>query len=236
MKRILVLIAFFSAAATAAPLDIVTVGAPAINCKFDADCTITVADTSDHFTIGPTTGDAFLQSRTWPPGESGTPAEGLYGYEYRLDLRQLVGLTAVSCINRFSIDFGPVSPLDYDDDGNPDDVYVVTSGGLGSVAPSSADKVGDTISFSFSPPVCAGGSPGNGESSYFFGVTSAQPPRAVIAQVADTSGNTIELDARAPQDVLRFALLRWWWLGALVLGAFAGGIFWLSRINRSKVR
>jgi hypothetical protein len=234
VKSSLALIGLFSAAATAASLDIVTVGAPAIHCKYDTDCAITGTDTSDHFIIGPSAGDAFLQSRSWPPGESGTPAEGLYGYKYRLDLRQLAGLTAMPCINRFSIDFGPVSPLDYDDDGNPDDVFVVTSGGLGSVAPSSAEKVGDRITFTFSPPVCAGNSPGNGESSYFFGLTSAEPPRAVVAQIADTLGDSLELEARAPEVRPRFAA---WPQGLFVLFAIvllaAGGV-WLARRKTSK--
>ncbi|MGD2115954.1 MAG: hypothetical protein PVG07_12920, partial [Acidobacteriota bacterium] len=101
----------------AAPLDVVQVGAPAVNCVFDADCTIFVTDTTDHFTIGPTSGDAFLQSRTFPPGEPGTPAEGLYAYVYRLDLRQLAGITALPCIFELSLDFGPVTALDYDGSG-----------------------------------------------------------------------------------------------------------------------
>lgn len=222
-------IIFCTAAASAAPLDIVTVGAPAINCKFDTDCTITVTDSSDHFTIGPTTGDAFLQSRTWPPGESGTTAEGLYGYEYRLDLRQLAGVTALPCIDQFTIDFGPVVPLDYNDDGSSDDVWVVTAGGLGTVAPSSAHKVGDTITFSFNPPVCAGASPGNGESSYFFGVTSTQPPRAVVSQVRDTLGGLTELDARAPERQLRFVVPSWWPLVAIGLVVIGGGLLWVLR-------
>ena len=80
------------------PLDLATVSAPGINCKFDNDCTITVTDTTDHFTVGPTSGDAFLQSRTFPPGEAGTAAAGLHAYLYRIDLRQLAGLTARPCI------------------------------------------------------------------------------------------------------------------------------------------
>lgn len=226
----------YAAAVTAAPLDIVTVEAPAINCKFDADCTITVTDSSDHFTIGPTTGDAFLQSRTWPPGEPGTAAEGLYGYMYRLDLRQLAGLTALPCINQFSIDFGPVAPLDYNDDGNDDDVWVVSSGGLGTVAPMSAEKTGDSITFSFTPPVCAGSSPGNGESSYFFGLTSTRPPRAVVAQVQDTLGGTTNLDARAPSLLPRLFIKPWWWLAIAVALVISAGLVWTARRKSAQTR
>ncbi|MGD2111708.1 MAG: hypothetical protein PVI86_20215, partial [Phycisphaerae bacterium] len=181
------------------PLKIVNVSAPDINCKFDEDCTITVDDFSDHFVLPAHGGDAFLQSRRFPIGESGTAAEGLYGYQYRLDLRELMGLTALGCITSLTIDFGSVVSLDYDDDGTLDQVYVVTTGGLGSVVPTSAIRTGGTITFSFSPGVCAGGSPGSGESTYFFGLTSTNSSHAVVAQVEDTLGSVLDLDARAPQ-------------------------------------
>ncbi len=181
------------------PLDLSTVSAPDINCKFDSDCTITVTDTADHFTVGPTTGDAFLQSRAFPPGEAGTPAAGLHAYLYRIDLTQLAGITALPCITEMTIDFGPVVKLDYDDDGTSEDIFVITGGGLGSVGPSSATQDGRMITFTFSPGVCAGSSPGTGQTSFFFGLTSANPPRPVTAEVRDSLGGATTLDARAPQ-------------------------------------
>lgn len=235
-RLILVFSLLYVASVAAIPLDIVSVGAPAINCKFDTDCTITVTDTSDHFTIGPTSGDAFLQSRTWPPGEPGTAAEGLYAYEYRLDLRQLAGITALPCINEFSIDFGSVTPLDYNGDGNNDHVWVVTSGGLGTVGPSSAEKTGDSIKFSFNPPVCAGSSPGNGESSYFFGLASTRQPWAVEAQVKDTIGGSTSLDARAPKILPGFIIPEWWFLVVILALAIFGGIVWGVRRNQARTK
>jgi hypothetical protein len=195
------LLGFASASAVAAgPLDVVTVGAPAINCKFDTDCNITVSDTTANIALPGATGSAFLQSRTFPPGEAGTAAAGLQAYEYRIDLRNLAGVTALPCISQLRLDFGPVSLVDYDGDGNTDQVFVITSGGLGSVGPSSASQTGDQISFTFDPPVCAGSSPGHGQSSYFFGLASTQPPRRVSAQVAYSPGaGTLTLSARAPQ-------------------------------------
>jgi hypothetical protein len=41
----------------------------------------------------------------------------------------------------------------------PDHVFVITAGGIESVAPNTATKAGDIITFGFNPPVCAGGSP-----------------------------------------------------------------------------
>ena len=98
-------------ASSAAPLDIVNVSAPVINCKFDSDCKITVSDFAAHFTLTATGGDAFLQSRRFPVGEAGTAAAGYYAYLYRLDLRQLAGLTALPCVHSLKIEFGPVKAL-----------------------------------------------------------------------------------------------------------------------------
>jgi hypothetical protein len=126
--RVFLVASAFATAAAAGPLDVVTVGAPAINCKFDTDCTITVSDTTANIALPGATGSGFLQSRTFPPGEPGTAAAGLFGYEYRIDLRNLVGVTAAPCVSQLRLDFGPVSLVDYDGDGNTDQVFVVTSG------------------------------------------------------------------------------------------------------------
>jgi hypothetical protein len=58
-------------------LRVVTVAAPDVNCVFDTDCTITVADTTDPIHVPFATPDGRLQSRTFPPGEPGTPGAGL---------------------------------------------------------------------------------------------------------------------------------------------------------------
>ena len=86
MKKLMVVLIFglaFTACVT--PLKVVNVGAPAINCVFDASCTVTVTDTAAPIPI-PAGGSNFLQSRTFM-GQPGAPANGLYAYEYRIDLR-----------------------------------------------------------------------------------------------------------------------------------------------------
>jgi hypothetical protein len=237
MKRTLVLLTLCSTltVTNAAPLKIVEVGAPAINCKFAASCILPVTDSTDHFSIGPTVGDAFLQSRTWPPGEVGTLADGLYGYEYRLDLRNLSGVTALPCIHQFEIDFGPVVQLDYDDDHEPDDVWVVTSGGVGSVRATSADRTGSKITFRFAPSVCAGASPGNGQSTFFFGLTSAKPPRPVVAHVFDDAGTVTDLSARAPEGI-SISPSSYWVLLVIVLFLVVGGSAWAVASERIRKR
>jgi hypothetical protein len=184
--------------AEASPLTVVNVGFPAINCKFDTDCKVTVNDSTANFTLPGTTGNAFLQSRTWPVGEPGTVGAGKHAYLYRLDLTQLTGLTAAPCVTQLKLTFGPVVSLDYDGNGSADQVFVGTQGGLGSVAPSSVDLTSGTVTFNFNTPVCSGSSPGHGETSYFFGLASTRAPHAVTATVKTSLGGTLSLNARAP--------------------------------------
>src|SRR5215207_2803790 len=122
-------------AARAVPLQIVQVSAPQVNCVFNTSCTVTVND----FTA-PLWGAGFLQSRTYQAAP-GSPAAGMWVYEYRIDLTRVVGTTAIPQVTTFSIDFGPVvNSLDFNGDGGSrDQVFVVTGGGLGSVGPVSAD-------------------------------------------------------------------------------------------------
>lgn len=180
-------------------LSIVTVSAPEINCVFDTDCTIVVTDTVGAIPVPLATAGGRLQSRTFPPGEPGTAGQGLFAYDYRVDLTQSAGLTAQICVSTLTVDFGPISRLDYDRDGRPDDVYVVTRGGLGSVAPSSASQRGRNVTFTFQPGVCPGSAPGNGETSFFFGLASATTARPVVATVGFSDGTSANVDARAPQ-------------------------------------
>ena len=94
MKRIVLsasLIGLASALA-AAPLNIVDVGAPGINCVFNTNCTSIVTDTSSPILLPNTTGTGFLQTRT-TLGATGSLAAGLTAYFYRIDL---TGVTANS--------------------------------------------------------------------------------------------------------------------------------------------
>lgn len=181
-----------ASAASALVLPISPVGFPAVNCVFSATCVISVTDTTSDISLPGGAGTGFLQSRTFS-GEPGTQAEGMTGYMYRIDLRDIRGITFVPCVDRFTLNFGPGSSLDYDGDGDLERIFVATSGGLGSVGPSSADKVGNVITFTFAPAVCAG------ESSYFFGLASPRPPRFVTAQLRTLTGDSVSLDARVPE-------------------------------------
>ena len=172
-------------------LRVVEVSAPEINAVFDVDAVIIVDDTVEYFVV-----DAFLQSRLFPPGQSGTPAEGRYPYEFRVALTNLVRTMGMPCVVSMRLDFGPIRRLDFDGSG-PADVFVVTRGGLGNVS-LTAEQSGPTITFTFDRPVCGGATPGTGDTTYFFGLVSDYPPRPVRATLRDTSGGEYSLNVRAP--------------------------------------
>jgi hypothetical protein len=171
-------------------LKIVRVAAPAVNCVFDRSCKITVTDSTGDIPLPGITGPKVLQSRTYT-GAPGTPAAGLTGYEYRVDLTRATG--AGSCVASLTVDFGPVSSLNYGDTPALEQVFVVTQGGLGTIAPVSAVQSGRNVTFNFQPSICAG------QTSYFFGLASAKPPRAITAVVTVAGGGPLSVAARAPQ-------------------------------------
>ena len=199
MKKIILasLLCFTPVAVEAGTLKVVNVSAPAINCVFNAPCTVTVNDTSDNIAMS-TGGTGFLQSRTYM-GSPGSPAAGLYAFEYRIDLRNAVGAVAISCIDWMTISFGPVvSTLNYGGDAKPDQVFVITGGGIGTIGIASAVQSGSLIKFKFTAPICEGGAPGKGDSSFFWGLVSKYPPKFVTATLHETGGATHVVKARSP--------------------------------------
>jgi len=199
MKKLMfaLLFCFTPLAIAAAPLKVVNVSAPAINCVFNSTCTVTVNDTTDNIAMS-TGGTGFLQSRTYK-GAAGSPAAGLFAYEYRIDLRNAVGAVAISCIDWMTISFGPVvSSLNYGGDAKPDQVFVVTGGGIGTIGIASAVQTGSNIKFKFTSPVCEVGTPGKGDSSFFWGLVSKTQPKFVTATLHEPGGATHIVKARAP--------------------------------------
>jgi hypothetical protein len=178
----------------------VDVNAPAINCKFEPSCTMTVGqDLATPIPLPTATGNGFLQSRTFVrPGQPGTVGAGLYPYVYRIALDNLTVAPGTPCIESLSIDFGPLVPLDFNGSGSKHDYYVVTTGGLGTVKPSSATQTGNRITFSFATPVCANDGVRAGETSFFFGLVSSYPKKPVTTRLTDTANNTYDLAGSAP--------------------------------------
>lgn len=184
-------------AVQAAPLRVVNVSAPAINCIFNPSCTVTVNDTSDNIPMS-TGGTGLLQTRTYT-GAPGAPAPWANVYEYRVNLTNAVGATAISCIDWMRIDFKEVAILDFNSDTRPDQVFVVTGGGIGTIGLASAIQTGTSIRFNFTSPICEGGGPGRGDSSFFWGLVSKTPPKMVMATLHEAGGATHSIKARAPK-------------------------------------
>jgi len=185
-------------AAQAGPLTIVNVGAPAINCVFNPACTVTVTDSVGAIAIPGVSGTARLQSRTYV-GAPGAPAASLTAYEYRVDLTMAKALQKPSCVSKLIIDFGPVASLHYSPTGAIGEVFVVTSGGLGTIGLSSAVQAGNAIAFTFSKPVCPSAPATTavfpGETSFFFGLASKTAPMPSTAHlVFAPSGATATAD------------------------------------------
>ncbi len=178
----------------------VQVSAPAINCLFDPTCRIEVDDSIETLSIG-ARGPRFLQSRTFR-GKRGSPAAGLWMYQYRIDLRNAEGILHMPCIDSLSLDSGSiVGTLDLDGDGKRgDDVFVVTRGGVGSIGLASAEKSGRTITFHFNASVCAGGRPGEGASTFFFGLISTHAPVQTTATILESTGRMSKVHARTPRQ------------------------------------
>jgi hypothetical protein len=185
------------AAARAQPLTVVEVNAPAVNCVFHPACIITVSDTVGFIPLpylaAPNT--AFLQSRTFS-GAPGTPAAGRAGYMYRISLTQAGG--SADCLGGLVLNFGPALKLPYAPN-KLADVFVITSGGLGSIGLKSAERFGEVIVFELAKPLCLDSGPNLANTTFFFGLAADTPTMATSAQIF-SSGNPplYSVDARVP--------------------------------------
>ena len=175
--------------AVAANLTVVKVAAPAVNCVFNASCTVTVNDSVGKLTFSQLGDGAFFQSRTYP-AVAGTPGAGNTAYEYRLDLRQ--ANIFAECVAGLVLNFGTVTKLTYPQN-QPGHVFVITQGGLGSVGIKSAEQDGNVITFTFEKYLCAG------ETSFFFGLAATGAPTAASATLfGPGSPGFIAINARVP--------------------------------------
>ena len=172
-----------SLAAQAQPLTVVEVGAPAINCVFQPSCTIVVNDSIGYLPLPylATPKTAWLQSRTYT-GAAGTPGANKTGYEYRLSLTEASG--SADCLGGLVLNFGPVTKLPYKNN-QLADVFVITTGGLGTIGIKSAVKSGNVIEFDFTAPLCLMGGPNIANTTFFFGLAADKAPAApsIAAQI-----------------------------------------------------
>jgi hypothetical protein len=174
-----VLLAISSAAAQ--ELVIVEVNAPAVNCVFQPNCIIPVSDSIGTIPLPfiATPGTAWLQSRTFS-GAPGTPAAGQTGYMYRISLTQASG--NAECLGGLVLNFGPVTKLPYKP-GVLADIFVITTGGLGTISLSRAVKTGNVIEFTLSKPLCLSGPSSIANTTFFFGLAAGTTATASTAGI-----------------------------------------------------
>jgi hypothetical protein len=180
-------------------LKTVKVSSSAVYCLFDPSCTVTPTERSITPIPMQSAGTAYLESRTFE-GKPGTPASGLHGYEYRLDLSKAVEtkvqveevgeLNYMPCLRTLLIEFGPIiDTLDYDGDGKAGDLaYAVASGGPGKVGIGTMERWSNNVFINFDSPICVGAANREGDSTFLLGLVSAKPPRSIEATIKETAG------------------------------------------------
>jgi hypothetical protein len=176
MRLILISLATLAVAAPSFALDVVNTSWT-VQCLFSTTCSVTVTDSVSEFAVSGGSGNGRLQSRIFQ-GQPGSVAAGKWIYEYRINLGPVAGLTYVPYADQLAVDrWGAVREYDYNSDGiATDDVFNITSGGVGSKAVTSAPVASPWTFFVLSNPVYSGSYPGGGESSYFFGLVSDRAP------------------------------------------------------------
>lgn len=159
-------------AAPAMAYNVVNAASPGVACIWSPTCSSSVTDYSS-----PLMGSGFLQSRI-NQGQAGSPAAGKWVYRYRVDLRQVAGITYVPYVDEVAIsNLGAVRQYDYNSDSvATDQIFNITSGGIGTKPVTSSFIFFSWSYFVFGSPVYAGSYPGGGESSYFFGFISDYAP------------------------------------------------------------
>ena len=148
-----------------------------VQCLFSPSCSVTVTDYVSEFAISGGSGNGRLQSRIFQ-GQAGSTAAGKWIYEYRINLAPVAGITYTPYVDQLAIhSWGAVLTYDYNSNGIvTDDVFNITSGGVGTKPVTSAFLAAPWTYFVLNNPVYAGSYPGGGESSYFFGLLSNQAP------------------------------------------------------------
>ncbi len=146
-----------------------------VQCIFSPTCSVTVTDYGADFAVPGGSGNGRLQSRIFQS------QDGRWVYEYRINMTQVAGLTYVPYADYLAVyDWGTPHQYDFNSDGiATDHVFNITSGGCSPCTKTitSAFLVSGIWTYFYaSGAVYAGSFPGNGESTYFFGLVSDEAP------------------------------------------------------------
>ena len=198
MNRIITLsFLVLALALPASAYTVVNASAPQVNCVFTTatPCSVTVTDMVSALPNG-----GKIQSRVFQSTAS-SPAAGRWIYEYRLIMTHVAGIGYPPYLSGMSIsNFGPIATLDYNFDWLGEQVFNISSGGLGTKGVGTSYYFWGTTYFNLTEPVYAGSYPGGGESSYFFGVASPYPPttRTATVYMDSIAGGSAPANVYAP--------------------------------------
>ena len=185
------------APAGARDLNVAEVTPQGVACVFAKTCAVTPTDSYGVVKLFGDGGAGRLLTRTYP-GLPGTPAAGLTGYSLQLDMSDTTALGTANCVEKLSVDTGPLVSLPYAGRTNADIFTVKEPGAL---APSSVKQSGGRVTFSFAKPICPQSS-GYGRSgplrSVYFGFAARGAPIPAKAQVTGSMEGTTA-DVRVPK-------------------------------------
>ena len=186
------------APATAAPLTVVNVDGETVSCDFNITCEVVATDTFGKYPPSSGyTGHPKLWTRTFQGGP-GSLGDGLNAFEYQADFTHAHAATDINCAVDVTIKTGPIKRLNYDGSGKAD-IYVITTGGTGTIGLASAVRNGAHVTFTFTTPVCPENGTAPGQLSFYFGFASPNAPVARHAQSSLTfGGGTVNVKARVP--------------------------------------
>lgn len=182
---------------------------PGIYCRFSPDCHVASIDRKSSATVTNLAVSCILRSRSFAAANAGGAYGGsadVYGYEYQVTLNNDgENGTNFVAIKSLALNFGYVETFAFGNHAS-NQVWVVTDGGTGSVAPTSAAFSGTNVVFNFSPPLFLGTLTNKTVSTYSFGMMSSYKPRvtsAVLAGFTQTPPDEMQpfeltLDARTP--------------------------------------
>jgi hypothetical protein len=125
-------------------------------------------------------------------GSANTPAAGLRGYEYHVDMTgvQANGVPGWPCVDGLSFPFGTPIRRDFNADGITDDCYVNTSGNPNTRLPTAVTISNNQINISFGKGVCV-----NQVGSFPIGMLGPGLPQMPTVTGATTSDETADASA-----------------------------------------
>jgi hypothetical protein len=186
---------FAAAGVHAQSLQLLNANYPGILCRFSPDCHVTPTSDSSSFDITNFAATCVLESRSFLG--NGMDAHGVYGYEYRVILNNHGERgTNYLTVDSLTLNFDSLQSFAFGQHAS-NQVWIVTSGGPGSVAPGAAEMTESNVVVQFNPPLVLATLTNNSVSTYFFGMASKNRPQVTTAIL---SGST----QTPPDDAIPF--------------------------------